>query len=174
MRHASTMQLHVPVPPDGFNVTQFSHALSYVTFRQPFGNVGARRQLPSNGSPFCDAKELSFCISHFRHATYPWEWVWVWYTKKHLLRIPHLVTPLSSFRFRPYARNDLQRLSASCCLLLVALSSVLLRSKTLLSSARAINFEPANPDGTADQLSLDVALSIVIILACLVFPLIVS
>jgi hypothetical protein len=55
----------------------------------------------------------------------------------------------------------------------VALSSVLLRSQTLLSSARAINFEPSNPDSAAEELSVDVELSIVIILACLIFPLIV-
>ncbi len=50
---------------------------------------------------------------------------------------------------------------------------MLLRSQTLLSSARAINFEPSNPDSAAEELSVDVELSIVIILACLIFPLIV-
>jgi hypothetical protein len=58
-------------------------------------------------------------------------------------------------------------------MLLVALSSVLLRSQTLLSSARSINFEPTDPAETANTMSVDVQVSVFIIMACLVLPLII-
>jgi hypothetical protein len=64
----------------------------------------------------------------------------------------------------------MQRLSTRLCFLLVALSSVLLRSQTLLSSARNINFAPANPDQTADKIPFDVQVSIFVIASCLVLP----
>jgi hypothetical protein len=63
-------------------------------------------------------------------------------------------------------------LSCACCFLLVALSSVLLRSQTLLSSARSMNFSPSQPEKAADLLPLDLQVSIFITLACLVIPLI--
>jgi hypothetical protein len=77
------------------------------------------------------------------------------------------------FRFKPYAEPDLQRLSRACCLLLVALSSVLLRSQTLHSSARSINFEPTDPTQTANTMSVDVQVSVFVIMACLTLPLII-
>lgn len=74
------------------------------------------------------------------------------------------------FRYKPYANPDLQNLSSVCCFLLVALSSVLLRSQTLLSSARAINFSPTKPDQTAETVPVDVQFSVFIIMACLLLP----
>jgi hypothetical protein len=49
---------------------------------------------------------------------------------------------------------------------------VLLRSQTLLSSARTINFSPSNPQENAKDLTLDVRLTIWIVMACLITPLI--
>ena len=84
-----------------------------------------------------------------------------------------LLPPSHLFRrFKPYFDPVLQRLSTRCCLLLVAVSSVLLRSQTLLSSARTINFAPAEPDQTATTMPLDVQVCVFIILSCLVLPLV--
>lgn len=57
--------------------------------------------------------------------------------------------------------------------MLVALSSVLLRSQTLLSSARSINFSPSNPDKNAEELPVDVQVSIIITIVCLILPFII-
>lgn len=72
--------------------------------------------------------------------------------------------------FKPYADPDLQHLSTKCCLLLVTISSVLLRSQTLLSSARTINFDPTEPDQAASTVPVDVQVCIFVILSCLVLP----
>lgn len=48
---------------------------------------------------------------------------------------------------------------------------MLLRSQTLLSSGRAINFAPASPDETADVIPVDVRISASVIIACLTLPL---
>lgn len=55
----------------------------------------------------------------------------------------------------------------------MALSSVLLRSQTLLSSARSINFSPSNPDKNAEKLPVDVQVSIIITIVCLILPFII-
>ncbi len=73
-------------------------------------------------------------------------------------------------RFKPYSDPAMQRLSTRCCFLLVTVSSVLLRSQTLLSSARAINFAPTEPDEAAAAMPLDVQVSVFIILSSLVLP----
>ena len=73
-------------------------------------------------------------------------------------------------RFKPYSDPAMQRLSTRCCFLLVTVSSVLLRSQTLLSSARAINFAPTEPDEAAATMPLDVQVSVFIILSSLVLP----
>ena len=73
-------------------------------------------------------------------------------------------------RFKPYSDPVLQRLSTRCCFLLVAVSSVLLRSQTLLSSARTINFAPTEPDQTATTMPVDVQVCVFIILSCLILP----
>jgi hypothetical protein len=57
--------------------------------------------------------------------------------------------------------------------MLVAISSVLLRSQTLISSARPINFDPKAPNLTAESLPFEVQLSIWIILACITMPFVV-
>ncbi len=49
---------------------------------------------------------------------------------------------------------------------------MLLRSQTLLSSARAMNFSPSQPEEAADLPPFDLQISIFITLACLVIPLI--
>ncbi len=49
---------------------------------------------------------------------------------------------------------------------------MLLRSQTLLSSARTMNFSPAQPEQAADNLPFDLQISIFITIACLVIPLI--
>jgi hypothetical protein len=54
--------------------------------------------------------------------------------------------------------------------MLVTISSVLLRSQTLISSARPINFDPKAPNETAESLPFEVQLSIWIILACITMP----
>jgi hypothetical protein len=64
----------------------------------------------------------------------------------------------------------MQQLSSICCVLLVTMSSVLLRSQSLLSSARPINFDPLSPNQQAETLPFDVRLTIIIILACLIAP----
>jgi hypothetical protein len=66
----------------------------------------------------------------------------------------------------------MQRLSTRCCFLLVAVSSILLRSQTLLSSARTINFAPTEPNQPAPVMTLDVQVSVFIIIASLVLPLV--
>ncbi len=81
-----------------------------------------------------------------------------------------LSSPHSFRRFKPYSDPDMQRLSTRLCFLLVALCSVLLRSQTLLSTARNINFAPANPDQTADTTPVDVQISIFVIASCLILP----
>lgn len=81
-----------------------------------------------------------------------------------------LSSPHSFRRFKPFSDPDMQRLSTRLCFLLVALSSVLLRSQTLLSTARNINFAPANPDQTADTTPFDVEVSIFVIASCLILP----
>jgi hypothetical protein len=67
----------------------------------------------------------------------------------------------------------MQRLSTVCCFLLVIMSSVLLRSQTLLSSGRPINFDPKTPSQTAHDLPFDVRLTIVILVGCIMTPFIV-
>jgi hypothetical protein len=79
-------------------------------------------------------------------------------------------SPYSFRRFKPYSNPEMQRLSTRLCFLLVALSSVLLRSQTLLSSARNINFAPDEPDQAADRIPFDVQVSIFIIASCLILP----
>jgi hypothetical protein len=49
---------------------------------------------------------------------------------------------------------------------------VLLRSQTLLSSGRAINFFPKNPSRTAKELPLDVQISLVVVFSCLLMPMV--
>ncbi len=77
---------------------------------------------------------------------------------------------LTAFRYKPYANPDMQQLSSICCILLVTMSSVLLRSQSLLSSARPINFDPLSPNQAAETLPFDVRLTIVVILVCLLAP----
>jgi hypothetical protein len=79
-------------------------------------------------------------------------------------------SPYSFRRFKPYSNPEMQHLSTRLCFLLVALSSVLLRSQTLLSSARNINFAPAEPNQAADTIPFDVQVSIFIIASCLILP----
>jgi hypothetical protein len=64
----------------------------------------------------------------------------------------------------------MQRLSSVCCVLLVTMSSVLLRSQSLLSSARFINFDPSNPIEAAENQSVDVNFTIVILVGCIFVP----
>jgi hypothetical protein len=54
--------------------------------------------------------------------------------------------------------------------MLVIISSVLLRSQALLSSARSINFDPKAPNQAAESLPFEVQLTIWIILACISIP----
>ena len=46
---------------------------------------------------------------------------------------------------QPYQNEDLQQLAPVCSVLLVLMSAVLLRSQSLISSARQINFNPQRP-----------------------------
>ena len=80
---------------------------------------------------------------------------------------------LTAIRYKPFANPDMQRLSSACCFLLVTMSSVLLRSQSLLSSARPMNFNPSSPNQAADTLPFDVRLTIVVILACIITPFII-
>jgi hypothetical protein len=57
--------------------------------------------------------------------------------------------------------------------MLVIISSVLLRSQALLSSARPINFDPKAPNQAAESLPFEVQLTIWIILACITIPFVV-
>jgi len=54
--------------------------------------------------------------------------------------------------------------------MLVTISSVLLRSQALLSSARPMNFDPKAPNQAAESLPFEVQLTIWIILACITVP----
>ena len=76
-------------------------------------------------------------------------------------------------RYKPYVNPDMQRLSSVCCILLVTMSSVLLRSQSLLSSARSINFDPSNPIEAAENQSVDVNFTIVILVGCIFVPFVV-
>ena len=78
--------------------------------------------------------------------------------------------PLTFARCKPYVNPDMQRLSSVCCVLLVTMSSVLLRSQSLLSSARFINFDPSNPIEAAENQSVDVNFTIVILVGCIFVP----
>jgi hypothetical protein len=77
---------------------------------------------------------------------------------------------LTSSRYKPYVHSDMQHLSSVCCILLVTMSSVLLRSQSLLSSSRFINFDPSNPVEAAETQSVDVNYTIIILLGCIFTP----
>ena len=77
---------------------------------------------------------------------------------------------LTLSRYKPYVNPDLQRLSSVCCILLVTMSSVLLRSQSLLSSARFINFDPSNPVEAAETQTVDVNYTIIILIGCIFTP----
>jgi hypothetical protein len=80
------------------------------------------------------------------------------------------VSPLTLSRYKPYVDPDMQRLSSVCCILLVTMSSVLLRSQSLLSSARFINFDPSNPVEASETQTVDVNYTIIILLGCIFTP----
>ena len=80
------------------------------------------------------------------------------------------VFSLTLSRYKPYVDPDMQRLSSVCCILLVTMSSVLLRSQSLLSSARFINFDPSNPVEAAETQTVDVNYTIIILLGCIFTP----
>lgn len=82
----------------------------------------------------------------------------------------HPISSLSLSRYKPYVNPDLQLLSSFCCILLVTMSSVLLRSQSLLSSARFINFDPSNPVEAAETQTVDVNYTIIILIGCIFTP----
>jgi hypothetical protein len=55
------------------------------------------------------------------------------------------VSRVGGSRFQPYQNRDLQQLATVCSFLLVVMSAVMLRSQSLISSARQINFNPQRP-----------------------------
>ena len=99
---------------------------------------------------------IGFCVSIFKHSIHV-----------------SCILCLTAIRYKPFANPDMQRLSSVCCFLLVTMSSVLLRSQSLLSSARPINFDPSSPNHAADTLPFDVRLTIFVILACIITPFII-
>jgi hypothetical protein len=62
-----------------------------------------------------------------------------------LLRGMMLIVAPFCCRYQPYQNRDLQQLATVCSFLLVLMSAVLLRSQSLISSARQINFNPQQP-----------------------------
>jgi hypothetical protein len=80
------------------------------------------------------------------------------------------VLSLTLSRYKPFLHRDMQRLSSVCCILLVTMSSVLLRSQSLLSSARFINFDPSNPVEAAETQTVDVNYTIIILICCIFVP----